>query len=29
MEGAERFLAATRRHATDATPIWFMRQAGR
>jgi uroporphyrinogen decarboxylase len=28
-EGAERFLAATRRQATDATPIWFMRQAGR
>ncbi|MGH7643664.1 MAG: uroporphyrinogen decarboxylase [Candidatus Dormibacteria bacterium] len=28
-EGAERFLAATRRQATDATPVWFMRQAGR
>jgi len=28
-EGAERFLAATRRQPTDATPVWFMRQAGR
>ncbi|HVB14424.1 MAG TPA: uroporphyrinogen decarboxylase [Candidatus Dormibacteraeota bacterium] len=29
MEGAARFLAATRRQPTDATPVWFMRQAGR
>ncbi len=28
-EGAERFLAATLRRPTDATPVWFMRQAGR
>ncbi len=28
-DGAERFLAATHRQPTDATPVWFMRQAGR
>ena len=28
-DGASRFLAATRREQVDATPIWFMRQAGR
>ncbi|HVB53612.1 MAG TPA: uroporphyrinogen decarboxylase [Candidatus Acidoferrales bacterium] len=27
--GAERFLAAARHQAADATPVWFMRQAGR
>ncbi|MGH7667463.1 MAG: uroporphyrinogen decarboxylase [Candidatus Dormibacteria bacterium] len=27
--GADRFLAATRRQPSDATPVWFMRQAGR
>ncbi len=27
--GAERFLAACQRQQPDATPIWFMRQAGR
>ena len=27
--GASRFLAACQRQQTDATPIWFMRQAGR
>lgn len=29
MTGAERFLAACRREEVDATPVWFMRQAGR
>src|SRR5215510_8969403 len=29
MTGAERMLAACRHQPTDATPIWFMRQAGR
>ena len=29
MTGAERFLAASRREEVDATPVWFMRQAGR
>ena len=28
MTGAERLLAACRREAVDATPVWFMRQAG-
>jgi uroporphyrinogen decarboxylase len=27
--GAQRMLAACRREETDATPVWFMRQAGR
>src|SRR6266568_4383147 len=27
--GVERFLAACQRKPSDATPIWFMRQAGR
>jgi len=29
MTGAERLLAACRRQPADATPVWFMRQAGR
>ena len=29
MTGAERMLATCRRQPTDATPVWFMRQAGR
>ncbi|MBV8445730.1 MAG: uroporphyrinogen decarboxylase [Candidatus Dormibacteraeota bacterium] len=29
MSGAQRFLAAAARQATDRTPVWFMRQAGR
>jgi uroporphyrinogen decarboxylase len=29
MTGAERMLAACRHEPTDATPVWFMRQAGR
>src|SRR5918912_3104960 len=29
MTGAERMLAACHRQRTDATPVWFMRQAGR
>ncbi len=29
MTGAERMLAALRREEPDATPVWFMRQAGR
>ena len=29
MTGAERFLAACRLEEVDATPVWFMRQAGR
>jgi uroporphyrinogen decarboxylase len=28
MNGADRLLAACRREAVDATPVWFMRQAG-
>ena len=29
MTGAERFLSACRHEEVDATPVWFMRQAGR
>lgn len=29
MTGEQRFLAAARHEPTDATPVWFMRQAGR
>lgn len=29
MTGDQRFLAAVRREPVDATPVWFMRQAGR
>ncbi|MFZ0994578.1 MAG: uroporphyrinogen decarboxylase [Candidatus Dormiibacterota bacterium] len=29
IEGADRFLAATRCEKLDTTPVWFMRQAGR
>ena len=29
MTGEQRFLAAASREAVDATPVWFMRQAGR
>jgi len=29
MTGAERLIAACRHQPADATPVWFMRQAGR